>query len=312
MISRRRFLGLAGAVPVLFVYAPGATSRAVTEQGSPRIGLALGSGGARGLAHILVLEMLDELGVRPAGLAGSSIGSVIGALYAAGRSGRAIRELFDRLLINEADDWRDILGRKDLLRWFDFLDLDIGQGGLVGPESFLDYLVETMEAATFEDLDIPLQIVAADLWTGRPVVFDRGDLRRAIAASIAMPGLFPPIRDQGNYLVDGGIANPVPYDLLLDRYDIVIAVDVLGERVPNEAEAPSMAQTIFASFNNMQRSILSAKLADRSPDILIQPDLRDVRVLEFYRAEDIYRQAEPSIGPARDRLQALLSARAVR
>lgn len=312
MISRRRFLGAVTAAPLFLVYTPRLVSRAIAEQGSPRIGLALGSGGARGLAHILVLEMLDDLGVRPAGLAGSSIGSVIGALYAAGLSGRAIRELFDRLLIKEADDWDDILGRKDLLRWFDFLDLDIGQGGLVGPESLLDYLVEAMEATSFEELEIPLQIVAADLWSGRPVVFDHGDLRRAIAASIAMPGLFPPVRDQGDYLVDGGIANPVPYDLLLDRYDIVIAVDVLGERVPNASQAPSMAQTIFASFNNMQRSILAAKLAGRSPDILIQPDLRDIRVLEFYRAEDIYRQAESSIGPARDRLQALLSARAVR
>jgi NTE family protein len=310
MMSRRRFLGLTPTFPWLCGTWALAESGSNAKAEATRIGLALGGGGAKGLAHIPVLELLDELGLRPHRIAGTSIGSVMGALYASGLSGREIRDLFDRLFIKEADTWREIIERKDLLRWLELIDLDLGDGGLVGSDTFLDFLGEAMaEAADFEALKIPLSVVASSLWTGEQVVMDSGDLLKALKASIAVPGLFAPVPYEGRHLIDGGVANPVPYDLLLSDCDLVLAVDVLGQPLQDEVDSPSLLATVFASFTNMQRSILNAKLERQPPHILVRPDLVGIRVLEFHRAEEIYRQAGPSIESARQELREMLGTR---
>jgi NTE family protein len=122
---------------------------------------------------------------------------------------------------------------------------------------------------------------------------------------MAMPGLFKPVKHEGRLLVDGGMTNPVPFDLLVDC-DLVIAVDVLGVRTPEDSEPdPSSMDNIFNTFQIMQASILREKLKHGEPDFMVAPDIRDVRVMDFYRFEEILRQAEP----ARDALEAGLRER---
>lgn len=258
----------------------------------PRIGIALGGGGAKGLAHIPVLETLDGLGLRPNRIAGTSVGAVIGALYASGMSGKSIRELVDGLTVSEDESWLDSLFSEDVARWFSFMELKLGNGGLVDSGVFMDYLQQKLGVERFEQLTIPLQVVAIDFWQREQVVFNSGELRAAIQASIAIPGLFEPVNHRGRVLVDGGLVNPVPYDLLFDDCDLVIAVDVLGRRTPEGSKGPGYFETTFNSFQIMQSAIMREKIRQRPPDIYIKPAIEDVRVLEFYKADQIYTQAE--------------------
>lgn len=295
-LTRRQFLALSAAGAMLAV--TGCARR------GGRIGLALGGGGARGLAHILMLEAFDAVGIKPHRIAGTSIGAVIGALYASGQSGSAIKALVNQLMVTEKDTWKDILFRKHPLQWLDFLSPDLGGGGLFDSDGFMRFLHRILKRSRFQELDIPLDVVAADLWTGKQVVFHSGDLLPAIKASIAVPGLFEPVKYDHRVLVDGGTVNPVPYDLLTDC-DITVAIDVGGITEPPKDGTPSYAETIFVSIHNMEQTILEQKLRDHPPDIYIRPDIKDVRVLEFYKAEEIYRQAAPAAAKLRKKLARL-------
>lgn len=269
----------------------------------PRVGIALGGGGAKGLAHIPMLEAMDEAGIRPHRIAGSSIGAVMGALYASGLKGSEIRALVDALTVSEDENWLDSLFSEDVGRWFEFVEVKLGNGGLVDSGAFIDYLREKIAVERFEQLSIPLQVVATDFWSREQVVFDSGELFPAIRASIAIPGLFEPVRYAGRVLVDGGLVNPVPYDLLFDDCDLVIAVDVLGQRTPDGDSGPSYFETSFNTFQIMQSAIMQEKRRRRAPDIYLQPAIENIRVLEFYKADTIYRQAEAE----RQRLVRLLA-----
>ncbi|TNF90142.1 MAG: patatin-like phospholipase family protein, partial [Gammaproteobacteria bacterium] len=189
-----------------------------------KIGLALGGGGARGLAHILMLEVFDELELRPHRIAGTSIGAVIGVMYASGMSAREIRQLVDRLTVSDDESWLSSLFEQDVGRWWDFIDLKLGSGGLIDTDGFARFLEQTIGVTHFDQLGIPLRIVATDFWEREQVIFRHGSLRPAIQASIAIPGLFSPLQHQGRVLVDGGLVNPVPYDLLFDDCDTVVAI----------------------------------------------------------------------------------------
>ncbi|MDZ7661050.1 patatin-like phospholipase family protein [Thiohalophilus sp.] len=265
----------------------------------PKIGLALGGGGARGLAHIPMLEVFDELGIRPHRIAGCSIGAVMGCLYASGLSGMQIRQVVERLTVSEDEDWLDTLFSEDIFNWFDFVEPGMGKGGLIESEALMQYLLDLIEVDDFSQLEIPLTVVATDFWSRRQVVFESGELAFAIRASIAVPGLFAPVEYQGKVLVDGGLVNPVPYDLLFDDCDVVVAIDVLGERTPDTDNGPTYFETIFNTFQIMQAAVMQEKMRNRPPDIYIKPDIQDVRVLEFYKADEIYRQSRSG----RDRLQ---------
>jgi NTE family protein len=276
--------------------------------GQPRIGLALGSGGARGLAHVLAFEVLDDLELRPHRIAGSSIGAVMGAMYAAGMTAAGIHEQIDRLTVSSDETWFHSLMEEDLSRWLGFFQPTLGSGGLVRVDAFLDFLKQTTGHALFEELPIPLQVVSTDLWSREQVVLETGALWPAVNASMAMPGLFAPVTLDERVLVDGGLTNPLPYDLLLDDCDITIAVDVLGTRTADGARAPSYFDASFNTFQIMQATILQEKLKNRQPDILIRPDIRDVRVLEFHRFGEIFEQARPAQEALRQELKARLIA----
>jgi NTE family protein len=315
-IPRRRFLKLLGRLlpaTLLWQVAHADVKQTappnVTAGGGkrkPTIGLALGAGGANGLAHILMLEVLDEMGIKPHRISGSSIGAIIGALYAAGMSGQQIRKLVEQFIISPGEPLLEKLVSKDALRWVDFIEIELGNGGILSSEGFIAFLYDTLKPKTFEQLQIPLKVVAADLWSREQVVLQSGELLPAIKASMALPGVFQPVVRNERVLVDGGTVNPVPYDLLMGECDLVIGIDVSGERTPPKEPAADYFATVFNSAKVMQTAIMSEKLRHQAPAIYIKPRIVDIRALEFYRAEEVFTQAEPARQELKQRLSRLL------
>lgn len=259
----------------------------------PRVGLALGGGGAKGLAHIPMLQTLDRAGVKPWRIAGTSIGAIMATLYAAGRSGDEIRAGISELVALPRS-LQQVFESKQLFAWLDYLDLDIRRGSVLQVDRFLDDLEEAIGVHRFEDLPIPLKVVAADFWKREEVVFDRGPIKEAVAASFAIPGIFRPVVRGDQVLVDGGSVNPLPYDLLQDECDLVIAIDVMGQRSPEEDLLPSYSETLFNTFQIAEKSILREKFKRRPPDVYVEVKVQGVRVLDFHKAEAVFRQAEPA------------------
>ncbi len=270
-----------------------------------KIGLALGGGGAKGLAHIPILEVLDEFGIRPHCIAGTSIGAVVGVLYASGYSGRQIREGIQQFSYREGEGLAGLVNRRgDMLKWLDIIDLNWRGNGLLKADSFLEALIKLTRGTRFDDLRIPLKVVAADFWKREQVVLDSGDLKPAIRASMALPGVFVPEVMGRQVLVDGGAVNPVPFDILQDC-DLVIAVNVMGTRTESTHLVPSMTEAVFNTFQIMQAAILHHKLQTNPPDILISPEIVDIQMLEFYKAEQVFRQARGACEELRSRLRAM-------
>lgn len=265
--------------------------------------LALGAGGARGLAHIAIIEALDELGVKPVAIAGSSIGAVIGAGYAAGMSGRAMR----RHLITLAHDRGEVLRRVMACRavgWSDILGAGFGNPLVVDGLKFYDAFLAELLPDAFSDLAIPLTVLAADLHAREPVVFTQGPLKPAIAASFAIPGLVRPLQ-LDRVLVDGGAVDPLPFTCLRGAADIIVAVDVSG----GAAEArgvPDPWESLFATISVMGHTIVSEKLKGGAPDLVARPNIGIFRMLDFFQASAILRAAEPIKAEVKERLGALL------
>lgn len=272
-----------------------------------RIGLALGGGGAKGLAHIPILEVLDELDMRPSLIAGTSIGAVIGALYASGVPAREIRESIHEFLFAEGDgEPRRLELPRGLRQILDLIDIDLGSGGLLRGEKFLDQVYEGVRARSFEELQIPLKVVATEFWTREEAVFETGELIPAVRASMALPVLFSPVVRGRRVLMDGGAVNPVPYDLVQDECDFTIAVDVAGSRTMDpENHLPSLTDSIFNTFQIMSKAITDQKLRARAPDVYLRPEIVDVQVLDFDRAQEIYDGAGAACRELRERLEAL-------
>jgi NTE family protein len=275
----------------------------IARTDSPRVGLALGGGGAKGLAHIPMLQTLDRCGIRPVGIAGTSIGAIMGLLYAAGTSGDDIYEGITEL-VAAPKSLQEIFEAKQIFAWLEYFDLDIGRGSLFQIDKFLDQLEEVIGISRFEDLPIPLKVVATDFWAREEVVFDSGPIKPAIAASFALPGVFKPVVQGEQVLIDGGSVNPLPYDLLQDECDFIVAIDVMGQRRPDGDLLPSYAESLFNSFQIAEKSILREKFRRQPPDVYIEVEVEDVAVLDFHKADEIFAQAES----ARLQLEAELAA----
>ena len=303
--NRRDTLALLLAGALAPIVGSGDTGDSGDSRNEPRIGLALGSGGARGLAHLQVFEVLDALELRPHRISGASIGAIMGSLYAAGLSASEIHDALDSITKARDETWFEALLSRELFRWIRFVEPGAARGGVARSDAFIEFLKETAGVSRFDELAIPLQVVATDFWNREMVVFDSGELWPAVQASMAVPGLFKPVSHQDRLLVDGGLTNPVPFDLLEDC-DLIIAVDVLGTRTPEGfEEAPSSMDNIFNTFQIMQSAIFAEKMKRLQPDILVQPEIKDVRVLDFYRFEEIFEQGRP----AQDALEAELRER---
>ncbi len=271
-----------------------------------KIGLALGGGGAKGLAHITMLEVFDELNIRPHRIAGTSIGAVMGALYASGLKAKEIREGVQKMIISKGDSFKAALKKRDALKWLQFMDLEFKGHAIFKGDRFIEFLFSAMEIPTFEALEIPLRIVATDFWASRQVVLESGELKPAVKASMGLPGVFTPVTIDNRVLIDGGSVNPVPHDLLLDC-DVVVAIDVMGTPKDEGKKMPNLFRAVLATFDIMQNSIIKEKLEKDPPAIYIKPEIRGIDLLDFYKANEVYAQAAPARAMLREQLQRLLS-----
>lgn len=269
--------------------------------------LALGGGGARGLAHVVVIESLDELGIKPVAIAGASIGAVIGAAYAAGLSGKEIR----RYAVDLAHDRAAVMSRLMRSRAAGLNKLfgaGFGDATRLDGEKLCQQFLPEQLLGDFQSLQIPLLVVASDLYRRREVIFTEGSLKSALAASIALPTIIRPVVDGDRILVDGGATNPLPFDLLRGRAEVVVAVDISGPPVEDKRDVPNALECLYATVLVMAHSITAEKLKHSAPSIVIKPNVGSFRTLDFFRASAILRAAEAGKAEIKDQLRRLLGA----
>ncbi len=288
-------------------------SRPPPARRAPKIGLALGSGSARGLAHIGVLRAIRDAGLEVDMIAGTSMGAFVGSIAAAGKLEGLAAEFLGM-------DWKGIAA---------LLDPVFPKSGLIDGQKIAEFVRARVPTTSIEQLPIPFQAVATDLMTGEEVVIGAGDLIEAVRASISVPGIFTPVRINGRILIDGGLVNPVPVSVARAMgADLVIAVDLNHDIVANRLAQPNRAASekpgnwvmarmleslqsrdspvlsqvgswllkeplpgifdvLLASTYIMQARITQGTLQRDQPEVLIQPPLGAVRFLEFDRAEEI-------------------------
>jgi NTE family protein len=278
-----------------------------------RIGIALGSGAARGLAHIGIIRALHDMGIEPHIVCGCSAGAVVGGAYAAGH-------------LDTLEEWVRSLTRKAVVG---FLDVSLLSGGVIAGERFINFFREEIGDVQIENLSIPFASVATELVTGREIWFRSGPLVDAVRASISLPGVLAPVQIKDKWMVDGGIVNPVPISICRAMgADVVIAVNlnsglvgrhfeedqrkeqkveaphvgylanrikrglkggmemVLSQVWRGESNRPGLFDVIAGSINIMQDRITRSRMAGDPPDLVLLPHLEHLGLLEFYRAEE--------------------------
>jgi NTE family protein len=277
----------------------------------PSIALALGGGGARGLAHILVLEAFDELGIRPAFITGTSIGAIYGAAYAAGLPAAYLRAHTEEVLSQRLDLARNLIAARSdpVQKLFRLFSL---RSSLLKPEVLLDYVLPSRVPRRFEDLGIPFAAVSTDFYAQDSVVFTEGDLRQAVAASIALPVIFQPVIINNRAYMDGGLVDPLPFDLATARADITVAIDVSGApRSDPRDMGPGALEAIVACSQILQRSLVREKLKHTQPDVYIDVDVDAFHVLEFHRFKEILEAAAPAKDLLKRKLSLLMASHTV-
>ena len=257
-----------------------------------RIGLALGGGGIRGIAHVPVLQVFDDLGIRPTRLAGASMGAVVGALYASGMTARDIRDLVDKYLLVDRSSLRETLQNvPHALRLVESLSQPALRGGLIKADRFVRYLLEEIGRNAFEELEIPLAVIATDAWTGDEVVHEKGPLKPAIQSSMAVPGIFQAVRVGDRILMDGGVVNQVPYDKVREETDYVIAIDV-GNRHEPRSTIPGALESVLLTAELMQKARMSERRRMDPPDLYIEMAMPGYRLMDFTKTRDILQIGE--------------------
>ena len=267
--------------------------------------LALGGGGARGIAHIAVLEAIDAMGAKPCAIAGTSIGALIGAAHAAGLMGREIR----RHVITVAHNRGEVLRRLVQARAGTFATLfSAGFSGATAldAEKLCEQFLPEGIPADFADLQIPLTVMASDIHRRHQVSFSSGPLKPALAASMALPSLVRPVVIDDRVLVDGGATNPLPFDALRGRAEVVVAVDVSGEPNQERRDVPSPWECLATTVLVMGSAITAEKLKHWAPDLIIRPRVGSFRTLDFLQASAILRAAEHANAEIQEKLAALL------
>lgn len=252
---------------------------------SPSLAVAFGGGGARGLAHIHAIEALDELGIRPVAIAGSSIGAIMGAGMASGLTGAEIRAHAASILGRRTE----IASRMWSARPETFAEalqagIKVSQFNI---ERILKAFLPERVPATFEQLSIPLKVTGTDYYGHRSDIFSSGDLLSALAASAAIPAVFRPVTRDGVVYIDGGIYNPVPFDELRGLADVVVAIDVVGAPEPITGVRPNSMDLMFGATQLMMQSIIAGKLQQGRPDLLLRPPVSRFRVLDFMKVEAV-------------------------
>ncbi|CAI8179899.1 MAG: putative NTE family protein [Glaciecola sp. HTCC2999] len=276
-----------------------------------KIGLALGAGAARGWTHLGIIEALENLGIQIDVVSGCSIGAYVGAAYASGN-------------LTQLKDWAFDLTEWEVLR---LLGIGFTRSGLASGEQVFKRLADDFSVTTFEEMQRPFAIPATDLYSGREIIFQSGPVVDAVRASCSIPALFAPVQFENRWLVDGAVVNPVPVNLCrLMGADFVIAVNLSADFRPemidknitahenaqrktdeklekqqsifrnwfspdpndNQQTPPGIMSVMSNSLDIMQARVTRSRLAGDPPDILIEPNLRDVGILEFEKAEELY------------------------
>lgn len=277
---------------------------------APRIGLVLGSGGARGLAHIVAFEAFDRLGIKPVEIAGTSIGAIFGAAYAAGFSGKALR----------AHALRDFRDRAEVMsrlfkarvgRISDFWKQGLANPVLIDAAATLETFLPSPLPARFEELEIPLAVIAADLHRMERVVFSEGLLIPAVAASMAIPGLVRPVVHEGRVLIDGGAVDPLPIRAIRQPVDLIIAIDISRAAAREETAAiPGMVEVVTRAFDLMQSSLIDVQHhVPPAPLYRIKAKVENFGALDFFAAKKILAAAEPIAGEIETIVSALTRAK---
>ncbi|WP_169546356.1 patatin-like phospholipase family protein [Sneathiella aquimaris] len=284
---------------------------------APKIGIALGSGVARGWAHIGVLRRLEKEGIKPDLICGTSIGALVGGLYLSGD-------------LDTLEEWARNLGKMSLFR---FLDLRLSGGGLISGKKLFKLINDTVGDKRIEDLNMPFAAITTELGTGHEIWVREGSLAKAINASYALPGLFSPQKIDRRWLIDGALTNPVPASVCRALgARLVIAVnlnaDVFGmtnagneetgvEMIGQEENSmftppspmnllkhrffdrsgtePSMFGVMMSSLNIVQDRLSRSRLAGDPPDVHIAPRLAHMGLLEFDRADEMIREGENAV-----------------
>lgn len=271
--------------------------------GGPRIGVALGGGSARGLTHIPYIEAMDELGLKPSVIAGTSIGALIGSGWAAGMSGQDLRdhafEVLGTMRTIAAKLWAtQIRGIGGLLRNGISMQLDA--------TSIVDAFIPENFPTEFRELDIPLYVVATDFQSWHQVVFNSGLLRPAIAGSLAIPSFCKPVVYDNHLLVDGGVVNPLPLDQADIDTDFLIGIDVAGDPSANLTKTDHKVIDIwFGSAQIMMHSLTAHMMAAYPPDLYIRPHVAQFGAMEFWRVREIISHADAE----KDRFKRMLAAK---
>ncbi|MBL8790662.1 MAG: patatin-like phospholipase family protein [Rhizobiales bacterium] len=270
-----------------------------------RIGLALGGGGARGLAHIALLEAFDELNITPAVIAGCSMGALVGACYAAGMSAKELRVHAERLLANRMDFARYVFGARKT-KPLELLSLKGLASMHLDGERLADLGLPDSLPRNIEETRIPLKIIACDYDRMEEAVLTHGPLARAVGASIAIPGLISAPVIDGRIHVDGGVVNPVPFDHVRDGVDLVVAVDVTGRPRQSAHGKLGNMEIAVGSLLIMFNRMAQMKRALAPPDIYITPKVEDFGSADFFRARDIIAAAEPAKEELKRKLDRML------
>jgi NTE family protein len=277
------------------------TGKAVASR---RIGLALGGGGAKGLAHVAVLDAFDQAGVRPAAIAGTSIGAIIGGAYAAGYAAKAIRNH----ILATFRDRPDVMAKLFRARAGSFSNIFSGMIGAavqVDGEALLREFWPPSMPERFSDLRLPFTAVATDFYAREAVAFSEGLLRPAVAASLAVPGLVKPVEIGRRLHIDGVATNPLPFDVLPLDCDLIIAIDVVGGPESDDPSVqPSALEATLGASQIMQSAIMEAMLRAAGPKVrVIRPDVARFASLDFFAAKRIIQAAES----VRDEVTALIT-----
>lgn len=269
----------------------------------PTIGIALGGGGARGLAHIAMLEAFDELGLRPSVIAGTSMGAVVGAIYASGVAARDIRAHADLVLANRVELARRLFQRRQG-SVFDLFDVRLFGPVLVSGLALVEIMFPEGVVERIEDTRIALKVIATDFYARKELAILEGPLRTAVAASIAIPGFIaaPPVGSR--LVIDGAISNPVPFNHVQDLTEITVAVDVTGGPVRRGEREPFNTELMFGASQILMRHISALMRERRPPDIYIEPEVDRFRVLEFFRVREILAAAAPAKDLLKQRIEA--------
>jgi len=274
-----------------------------------KIGITFGAGGARGISHLLMIEALEELGVKPSVISGSSFGAIVGAFYAAGFTSKEMRDILNQLINPKRDSVFDFLLKSDIAKLLTMFDPQFIKSGFIKGDKFQKFMESKLKVSKFEELNVPLKIVATDYWKKEEVVFDSGELIESIKASYSLPGLFTPVKIKNKILIDGGAVNPLPFDLIKNYCDITIAIDVTAVKSQSENDIPPTFDSVFTTYQTMQNSIIRERLKFLKPDIYIRPEIYDVRVFDFLKADSIFKQAQPAKKELKKQLDRLLSSK---